>query len=340
MLGSLFLFSLLLLSRTISGQNPCPDPEEITPCTCSFDGATLEVLVDCSAVAGEDQIFSAFNNINWFTRLTEFRLTDNAAVQNLLEGVFGEVTFKRVHVDATSLALLEPLVLLGFKDVLEEVRVLDSRLGSFGFVLLTALSHLAVLDLEGNALTVLPVLRNPSLQFLNVEMNQIATVEGGWSVPNLKQLQMGRNPIVDFPSGVFEGLESLEQFSCFSCNLGPTLRAGFLASQSPSLVSVDLRFNDIVNLEPGAITGLAAHTNLDLRSNKIEELTEEIFRPMVEAVAAGSGFIDLVGNPVKCVCSMAWLVLNPDFLASVDGRCDDGLAFQDLDPLIFQELCL
>ncbi|CAG0903540.1 unnamed protein product [Darwinula stevensoni] len=37
---------------------------------------------------------------------------------------------------------------------------------------------------------------------------------------------------------------------------------------------------------------------------------------------------------------MAWVVLNPDFLADVNGHCTDGTDFQDLDPSIFQDFCI
>ena len=45
-------------------------------------------------------------------------------------------------------------------------------------------------------------------------------------------------------------------------------------------------------------------------------------------------------NPIHCVCSMAWLVLNPDFLASVSGQCQNGPNFEELDPSVFETFCI
>ncbi|CAG0903999.1 unnamed protein product, partial [Darwinula stevensoni] len=71
---------------------------------------------------------------------------------------------------------------------------------------------------------------------------------------------------------------------------------------------------------------------IDLSENEISVLREEPFRPILEKIRE----IDLNDNPVVCDCTMAWIVLNPEFLAKVKGSCTDGTDFQDLDPIDFQ----
>ncbi|CAG0904410.1 unnamed protein product, partial [Darwinula stevensoni] len=142
----------------------------------------------------------------------------------------------------------------------------------------------------------------------------------------------GYNPISELPTGFFDGLENIVIFDCISCKLGPTLAAGSMEFPGAALEHLHLEYDNITFVEPGAITGLSAHAHLDLWGNEIEELREESFRPILEDLSLGYGFIDLYDNPIQCVCSMAWIVLNPDFLARVHGQCQNGPYFDELDP--------
>ena len=113
-----------------------------------------------------------------------------------------------------------------------------------------------------------------------------------------------------------------------------------------------------------SISGFLPSTVINLDFNDIRELTEDSFRPLLEVLSQGDGHIFLIGeitccnvarcrtshsippvlcvtgNPVMCDCSMAWVAVNPDFLADVQGRCTDGTDFQNLDPNIFLDFCI
>ncbi|CAG0891181.1 unnamed protein product [Darwinula stevensoni] len=77
---------------------------------------------------------------------------------------------------------------------------------------------------------------------------------------------------------------------------------------------------------------------VNLNSNEIVELTEEIFMPIM--LPMEYGHLSVHDNPIECGCSMAWVVLGSFFLNRIGGECKDGMAFQDLDPEIFQDLCV
>ncbi|CAG0884351.1 unnamed protein product [Darwinula stevensoni] len=342
MQGSLLLVSFLLASGT-RGQAPCPDPDLISPCVCStYVNESGEVVtVDCSNATTSGDIFSAFNDVEWpFAELTEFRLISNERVDSLPDGAFGGVSFQTIFIHSTALNTIHPSAVLSSKDRLELMRVTDSFLTEFPWDALSQLSSLARLDLQGNALMALPAVQSPSLEDLLLLGSRIPQLQAGWSTPNMKYLEFDQNPISEFPPAFLDDMENLVQLWCRSCGLGPTLPSGSLQFHSEALVYVVLDENGISRVEPGAITGLTPETRLDLWFNEISELSEESFRPMLEILSLGNGYVDLFENPVVCDCSMAWIVLDPAFLASIDGFCTDGTWFIDLDPDFFQEFCV
>ncbi|CAG0878619.1 unnamed protein product [Darwinula stevensoni] len=225
----LSLSCIFLVFQETAGQDVCPHPEDISPCTCSGDPYWTHVR--CSLATSIDEIISAFNNVVWpSTTYRSFDLYDNKEIRELPEGVFG------------------------------------------------------------------------------------------------------KNPVSEVQPGSFNNLRHLQYFNCSSCSLGPTLTAGFFAFNSTFIYQIDLYNNSISMLEPQAISGFGPRADINLYDNKINELTEEAFRPMMEILTGGDGIIDLSGNPVECGCSIAWWVRNPEFNSTLRGQCTDGTDFHDLHP--------
>ncbi|CAG0902096.1 unnamed protein product [Darwinula stevensoni] len=256
-------FCLLSFS---SGEFPCPEADEILPCVCSYEVATNEVLVDCSAANTSAQIFTAFNDGFWpFTKLTEFRLDGFRQVTELPEGVFGDISFQRIYVETTDLVSVHPSALLSSEDDLERLRIRYSHLGGFPWETLAELAGLAYLDLVFNDLTAMSSFQGPSLEELHVSNNMIATLTAGsgmnepsgcFCTSTLLCGFVDDNPISVIPYGFFEGMDNLVEFQCRSCNLGPTVSNGSLAFRSRSLESVYLVDNIISTIEPDGISGM------------------------------------------------------------------------------------
>ncbi|CAG0880250.1 unnamed protein product [Darwinula stevensoni] len=238
-------------------------------------------------------------------------MRNNWVVKDLRERIFGNMTFDEIHIWNTNLVALDPSAVLSSKDRLESLTISHSLLEEFPFRVLPRMTRLRTLHLSHGFLKSVPALESPSLKNLLLWNNEIHALEPRWSMPVLERLDISHNPISDLPPGMVEGMRNLMSFDASHCNLGPVLRNGSLAFQSKSLAKIFLQENDIVKLEPGAITGLRNDTRLDLRGNKIRNLTEGSFRPMLEHLSSGtSGFIFLWGNPVICD---EWLVRSPDF---------------------------
>ena len=112
-------------------------------------------------------------------------------VRELQGGVFGEVTFEEVFIQYTSISNINSAVLLPLKDRLQYMKIGDGVLEVFPWEVVPQLTNLHNLDLWGNALTSLPPLQSTSLEFLDISANEIAQLEVGWSLPNLRYLRLG-----------------------------------------------------------------------------------------------------------------------------------------------------
>ncbi|CAG0891423.1 unnamed protein product [Darwinula stevensoni] len=214
--------------------------------------------------------------------MAEFILEKTEKVTELPKGVFGNVTFQKISISSTDLATVDPSALLSSKDRLEEVSIFSSALKDFPFHILPQLTQLKTLDLSSNMLNAVPAFDSPSLEMLDISDNGIETLKPGWSIPNLVTLSIRYNPITALPAGLVEGMKNLADFDASDCQLGPILKKGSLTFRSEVLSKVFLGGNEIVNLEPGAITGLKADTKLHLQQNMMTELKEDAFLPMLE----------------------------------------------------------
>ncbi|CAG0892915.1 unnamed protein product [Darwinula stevensoni] len=297
-LSTFLCISILSLALYANGNNDCPPDEDIRPCTCGSTDLLSEtsVKVDCSFSTGE-KMRSAFNEASWpSSQLAHFYLRDNEEVKELPDGVFGNISFKSIKLWKTAVETIHPSVILSSKDRLSYLTIGYSHLETFPFDLLQRLSHLEGLNLVMNLLTSLPALQSDSLRELKLLGNRISKVnEDGWATPNLRLLELDYNPISVFPSAVIKGLERLEEFTCVFCNLGPTLSSGLLEFHSSSLMKVLLGFNEISAVDAGSITGVMPDTTIILNFNDVVTLKEETFRPILEVLSRGNGFLNVTG---------------------------------------------
>ncbi|CAG0902817.1 unnamed protein product [Darwinula stevensoni] len=189
-LTPLSLFIILYSFPGTGGQSPCPDPEAIIPCVCSHNETLATVTVDCSEATSSEEIFSAFNDADWpILNLTSFWLERNDRVEQLPEGVFGDVTFQEIEVSRTSVESIDPEALLPSKDRLERLDINNSKLKEFPFEIIAQFSILTYLSLGANELTSLSSFQSSSLETLGVAGNQL-TFFGNMSLPNLRSFLM------------------------------------------------------------------------------------------------------------------------------------------------------
>ncbi|CAG0900155.1 unnamed protein product [Darwinula stevensoni] len=169
----------------------CPEPQYISPCTCSDFEESENGTVDCSDAETTASIFDTFNNASWSsTELMKFRLSESKAVLDLSHGIFGNITFQRIYTYKTTIRTIHPSTLNSSRERLQSLNIWNSRLEDFPFTVLPELTNLKILDLHGNALKTVPPLESESLKELYLYDNQIATFQGNLNMPNLKSLNI------------------------------------------------------------------------------------------------------------------------------------------------------
>ncbi|CAG0903915.1 unnamed protein product, partial [Darwinula stevensoni] len=263
MTGSFAFLWISLLSPFpwVAGHKDCPNWTRLgnsgqVPCTCS-EPRSGAVTVDCSNAETSVKLWSAFNKVSWSsTQFWKFKMDKNPNVEEIQEDAFASVSFERINIRNSALRTIHPSALLASAETLFMLEIFSSRMESFPFYILPQLTSLKALILPLNRFASVPPLQSGSLEELYLMWNKILRFEkDGWATPKLKKLILDGNPFSEFPSDVIKGLERLEEFSCADCNLGPSLPSGLLNFRSETLKVVNLAWNKIVRLEPGAITG-------------------------------------------------------------------------------------
>ena len=109
----------------------------------------------------------------------------------LPEGVFGHLSFENIYLNNTNVRRIHPSVILSSKDRLVNMTIKHSLLEEFPFHHLSSLPHLTKLRLHHNYLTSIPAVQTHSLETLNLESNNISSLEEvGWETPNLRKLSL------------------------------------------------------------------------------------------------------------------------------------------------------
>ncbi|CAG0893880.1 unnamed protein product [Darwinula stevensoni] len=142
------LFCLLLPSiGPTTGQYPCPNPEDISPCACS--AREDKVYVSCFNATSSDDIFSAFNNAVWpVTNLTGFHLEHNFDVHEISERMFGDISFEGIGTDWCGVVSVRPSALMPSKDRLEYISMNRGVLEQFPWDYMQHATKLVAIDFK------------------------------------------------------------------------------------------------------------------------------------------------------------------------------------------------
>ena len=158
----------------------------------------------------------------------------------------------------------------------------ESAIGALepaGFGTLTNLQHLVI---EGCNLRTLPTnaflglrslkslaIRTDSIDGLNLEVGAFNGLE------SLERLDLSRNGLAEFDSGLLCRLTSLQSLVLSSNKIGSELA---VAAGCPSILSsLDLSANQITELEPHSLLSLPSLTSLNLDNNYIRYISAEVF---------------------------------------------------------------
>ena len=172
--------------------------------------------------------------------------------------------------------------------------------------------------------------------------------------PKLKDIRFAYQPLASIEPNAFKHLPSLESLDLAGNGAEPTMRV--LQTDALSMSAVNFSslemgyFKSLESFSPNFISNIQPNAYLNFLNGSVDTISEEVFRQMFETMLTlpDHGHVSFGRNPLKCDCSIAWLVLEPRLLAVVDWEgaasfdrpiCRDGTPLADLDPAIFGELC-
>lgn len=180
---------------------PCPNPEDILPCTCTADEDNAMDL-DCSRVASEDELERVFLSTFPFTTFRNFTVVDNTYLKTLRNQALGIASFTGVYIMNSVLEVVEPDALSSSFATARVVNMQNNSISSFPFETLPSFTSLLELGLSDNSLT-FPALESETLLVLDLSNNQIQNVAATAfsDVPEISEIYLGGNQISHIPTG-------------------------------------------------------------------------------------------------------------------------------------------
>nr|XP_027212559.1 oplophorus-luciferin 2-monooxygenase non-catalytic subunit-like [Penaeus vannamei] len=259
---------------------PCPNPEDILPCTCTGDeNGTMDM--DCSHVVSEDELERVFSSFFPYTMFRNFTVVDNTYLKTLRNQALGIASFTGVYIMNSVLEVVEPDALSSSFATARVVNMQNNSISSFPFETLPSFTSLLELGLSDNSLT-FPALESETLLVLDLSNNQIRNVAATAfsDVPEISEIYLGGNQISHIPTADLQqsGDGQFAEEPDRRCLLLIVYR--LVASTSEAHLDV-------------------SGGNLDISENTLKVLKEDVFRPILTEnttidIKETSGLIRLV----------------------------------------------
>jgi len=379
MLRSLYSLALLTL---ISGSSalgykgkdwPCPVAEDILPCICGYEAENLLTpFISCTDVPDIDVIREVFTKPFPFNNLDSVYITiqgqevwGNSTAVRIPENIFSDKSFRRIyivmkvedvhnHAFDASKDRLEDLILTGPGRWMGYETI---ELEYFPIYMLEDFPNLIYCRLQWTNLKDdtfahhFDQLKLPNLEILEIIESELTHVPKFPRLPKLKELHFGNHLIASIAKEAFSDLESLEWLDLSSAGKNQTLThldTDTLKLGANNLTKLDFQyFNSLTSFAPNFISNFSPNLQIDFYGDNVVALEEDVFKPILETLLAGDGFLGMGRNPLLCDCSIAWLVYQPELIGVLDRskydldkvRCSDGRRVADLDPNVFADLC-
>ena len=192
----------------------------------------------------------------------------------------------------------------------------------------------ATVRCQSVGLTQIPEHLLPSLTDLDLSSNLIQTInEGDLSgLAELGSLNLEHNDLADVDDNSFRDLTALQKLDLSNNELETLTRETFIGLEN--MLTMDLSMNEIKNIE-GIFANLTQLTRIDLRGNKITEITENSFRNLVNLryLLLGENLIARIApNSFRDLKTLTYFVVNKNPLAEFNavGFPERFLSYADI----------
>ncbi|MPC38626.1 oplophorus-luciferin 2-monooxygenase non-catalytic subunit-like [Portunus trituberculatus] len=330
---------------------PCPDKDQIMPCTCHTDTLGL-MTMDCSLIHSNDELQRIFSFEFPFKHFYKLIIDhDPNDAENILTEIhsdtFKKLTFQRVVIRGTQLQTIDENVFHDSHDTLNLFDLRNNKLSKFPFETLFLYSRLETLLLDNNNFGALEKFGSTSLRILSIGYNSNLkfTNDVLEELPCIVTLNMDSIGLKYIPQHMFANLTQVYSIS-FNNNDLTVLREFSINPLLPTVGRLVLGNNRLSDFDQNSITGLKDNAIVDLTNNRITEMPEELCKPFFEQVI--NGMVDLTGNDLTCGCDMSWLYLNTTTvdptqrylpIITKHTTCFDGTQVIYLDVHVFEKHC-
>ncbi|CAL4090180.1 unnamed protein product, partial [Meganyctiphanes norvegica] len=271
---------------------PCPNPEDIAPCTCTYvedDGA---MDMDCDNIADEDELYQVFHSLIPFPIFRKLRLPADR-LTTLSENVFGNATFEEVAVKCSqgisqeqcngTLTTVDPNTFIKSASTLIILRFWSSKISTFPFETLGNYLNLNLFVLNYSPLASFPIINSETITelALNYDTYQEIPPNALDGLPNLKTIVLEGNSITSMAKDLFAYLPDLVQIIMNRGGLHH-LHSQQFAVSSTNLDVLVLQSNLIEDVEPDTFIGVQSGT-IVLYANKLTTLPEDTWKPLLDA---------------------------------------------------------
>ncbi|XP_071524585.1 oplophorus-luciferin 2-monooxygenase non-catalytic subunit-like [Panulirus ornatus] len=328
---------------------PCPEPNDIFPCTCSE--SNLHIDLDCSNVADDYQlqkVFQADFPFHVFRYLIIVKKTTEKRVPITLldETTFSNISFSNIRISHTKLRDIAPNTFNNSLTRLETLLVTDSFLTTFPFDILIDCPLLTDLRVFKNNITHMSNIRSNSLTYLQVSQNPYLRFEDQafYNAPSLEYLLLNDIGLPHVAANSFSKQLHMKYLD-LSHNRIEVLYTDALALRYSPIEQIKLDGNRIRTVQKGAISGLQQSIALWLQHNLLTNLTQQVWEPIFQSVdnSAESNLIVLDDNPLVCDCNILWLVKRDSYLDSLarGAWCHNSdQAIHEVDVAFLEENCI
>ncbi|GFY55880.1 uncharacterized protein TNIN_358361 [Trichonephila inaurata madagascariensis] len=294
-----------LLGAVVSGDDSCPDPKDLAPCTCDGEG------LNCMGARTLDEIKRAFQAKFKYGGVRSVWV-QGTPLTHLPADIFGNVKSQQFYVEVNNLTTIDANAFSASKKSLHTLSLFGNKIKDFPYSDLSVYENLGTLNLGRNLIETIPddAFNNRNLYAIILAQNKISHIgKNAFSnLPSLGRLEMALNNIV---------------------TLGPMSLA--FKSHSASL-QINLSANKISEVASSAFTGADPYA-IFFSQNQLTSLKKDPFANLITRIAQKGGFLEVSANPFSCQgCDYSWLVLNKEILASrlIGFSCTDRRSLTEL----------
>ncbi|CAL4131419.1 unnamed protein product, partial [Meganyctiphanes norvegica] len=180
---------------------PCPNPEDIAPCICTYTADKGTMDIDCMDISDEEELYQVFHSLIPIPTFGRLNLPADR-LTTLTDQVFDAATFKEVNIACSNdceptLTTVDPNTFIKSASTLLSLSMSPTNISDFPFDTIQEYVNIVAIYLNDSPLSIFPTIHSETLRVLflcNDTFREIPphVLDG---LPNLKDLQLQRNSI-------------------------------------------------------------------------------------------------------------------------------------------------